>query len=154
MGMSEFLEQEQTVAQQFEQVARQLDEMECAITEHLDPKECPSFHHFTPHLYCRETHLPAGTLLTSKTHMTEHPFVISQGAITVWTERQGVETLQAPYFGITKPGTKRLLFANTDTIWTTMHVTDKTDVDEIEKDIIFKRVNPLLHMNSNQKVRV
>ena len=150
MGMSELLEQEQTVAQQFEQIAAQLDEVESAIVEKLDPVDCPVKHHFTPKLYCREIHIPAGTLLTSKIHKTEHPYIISQGAITVWTQEQGVVTLQAPHHGITKPGTKRLLYANTDTVWTTMHVSDKTNVDEIEKDIIFQRVNPLLKPMNTQ----
>ena len=36
------------------------------------------------------------------------------------------------------PGTKRVVFAVTDVVWTTVHVTDKTDLGEIEDFVIAK----------------
>jgi hypothetical protein len=40
--------------------------------------------------------------------------------------------------GITKPGTRRLAYMLTDCIWTCFHATNLTDVDEIERTIIFE----------------
>lgn len=42
----------------------------------------------------------------------------------------------APYHGITEPGTWRELFIVMDSVWLTMHPTDKTTPEEVEGDII------------------
>ena len=57
----------------------EIDELEAAMVENLDLIKCPSVHRFTQGLYIRETFMPAGTLLTSKIHKTEHPYTISKG---------------------------------------------------------------------------
>lgn len=100
--------------------------------------ELPLVHRFTPGLYIREIFMPAGTLLTSKIHQTEHPYVVTKGVVSVWTEREGWVKITAPHTGITKPGTRRLLYIHEDTTWTTFHPTDKTDLAEIEDDLIVK----------------
>jgi len=106
---------------------------------------CPVIHHFTPGLYIREIHIPAGTALTTNIHRTEHPFVVSKGACLVYLENEDrAEEIVAPYFGITKPGTRRFLIAVSDLVWTTFHPTDKTDVGEIEDEILEPRQNHLL----------
>jgi len=105
-----------------------------------DQVKMPLRHFFTPGLYTRQIFMPAGTLLTSKIHLTEHPFVISMGRVSVWSGIDGEpkEELCAPYIGITKPNTRRILFIHEDTIWTTFHVATETSVEEIEKRIILK----------------
>lgn len=115
-----------------------VDALEAAMRT-CPPAECPVRHIFTPGLYARECRLAKGLLLTSKIHKTEHPFVISQGDISVWTEDQGVVRYQAPYAGVTKPGTRRVLYVHEDTIWTTFHPTKETDVARIEAQIIERR---------------
>lgn len=105
---------------------------------------CPVVHRFTPGLYIREILIPAGTLLTSMEHKTAHPFVISQGRIRVSSENEGSVIYEAPYTGITQPGTRRALYAETDTIWTTFHPTDLTDVEEIGKAILAPPSTPLI----------
>lgn len=105
----------------------------------------PVKHHFTPGLYCREIFMPAGAVLTSKIHNTEHPFVVSLGRCSVYNDATGEAVeIEAPYFGITLPGTRRLLFIHEDTIWTTFHPTHLTDIEEIESAIIRPHLNPLL----------
>ena len=104
----------------------------------------PLTHNFTPGLYTRTIYIPAGSFLTSKIHNTEHPFVIVTGSISVWTKETGAVTLHAPFHGVTKPGTQRILFAHTDTCWMTFHPTDETDLAVIEDQIIMKHTNPLL----------
>jgi len=101
-------------------------------------------HRFTPGLYIRECHMLAGHMVISKIHKTEHPFVISQGRCSVYSENGGVEHLSAPHTGITQPGTRRVIAVHEDTIWTTFHPTEKTDPVEIERDIIEPHENPVL----------
>ena len=98
----------------------------------------PVTHRFTPGLYIREIFMPAGTILTSKIHKTEHPFVISAGCLDVLMEDGVWVHMRAPHTGITKPGTRRVLRIIEDTIWTTFHPTDETDVEKIEAAIIEK----------------
>lgn len=96
-------------------------------------------HTFTNGLYSRRIFMPAGSLLTSKIHMTQHQFVILSGTVTVWDAINGTRLLTAPYAGITEAGTRRILFVHTDSIWQTFHPTEKLTPEEVEKDIIWAR---------------
>ena len=119
-------------------VQQKIDEFEQLLLN--EPQiECPVQHFFTPGLYTRQILIPRGTFLTSKIHKTQHPFIISVGKITVFTETEGEQLLEAPYMGITQPHTRRVLYAHEDTVWTTFHATDKTTVEEVEEEIIIKR---------------
>lgn len=106
--------------------------------------ELPVVHHFAPGVYARELHIPAGVALTGATHKTEHLNVVSAGDITVWTE-QGMKRIQAPYTFVSKPGTKRIGYAHADTVWTTFHVTDETDLAKIEAEVIEPSDNLVEH---------
>ena len=115
------------------------------ISEHGEDIEgFPVKHHFTPGLYCREIFMPAKSVVVSRVHKTEHPFVVSRGRCCVFNESGEWTEINAPYFGITKPGTRRFLVMLEDTVWTTFHPTTKTDVREIELDIIEPHRNALL----------
>lgn len=92
-------------------------------------------HHFAPGIYARELHIPAGVALTGKEHRTEHLNVLSAGEMTVWTE-QGMVRVAAPFTVVSKPGAKRVGFAHTDCVWTTFHVTNETDLEKIEAEVI------------------
>lgn len=105
----------------------------------------PVTHHFTPGLYAREIFMPEGLIITSETHKTEHPFVVSQGRVIVYNEADDTTMIvQAPHFGVTKPGTRRLLIIVQDCVWTTFHATLHTDVSKIEEEILEPRTNPLI----------
>lgn len=118
---------------------------QCAAFDRLESKlaeypqvDMPVTHRFTPGLYIREIFMPAlpgGTIVTSRIHLFEHPFVISKGKVMVWTEGEGNQLLVAPYTGVTKPHTRRILHVLEDTIWTTFHVTNETDPDVIVKQV-------------------
>lgn len=96
----------------------------------------PLTHRFTPGMYIREIFMPAGSVVVSKIHKTTHPFVISQGVVSVYDQSKGTsETLSAPHTGITGPGTQRLLYIHEDTIWTTFHVTDETNIEKLEMEL-------------------
>jgi len=114
----------------------------------------PVTHRFTPGLYIREIFMPAGSLLTSKIHNTEHPYVISKGKVSVWTGSEGVVTLEAPHTGVTKPGTRRVLFIHEDTTWVTFHVNpdDCADVEAIGARILTPHTNPKIESHKEELV--
>ena len=57
--------------------------------------------------------------------------------MSILTE-DGVKHLKAPYHGITKPGTKRIIYTHSDCIFITVHATEETDVAKIEEQVIAK----------------
>lgn len=102
----------------------------------LPPAECPVVHRFTTGMYIRELRVPKGTLVVTKLHKTQHPYVVSKGKMSVWTIESGVSVITAPHIGITEPGTQRVAYAHEDTIWVTFHPSNKTNLDDLELDLI------------------
>ncbi len=128
-----------------DQVELRLMEIGSKVSAHGDDIDgVPVTHHFTPGLYAREIFMPARSIVVSRIHKTEHPFVVSKGRCYVYNEKGEAVEIVAPYFGVTMPGTRRVLYMIEDTVWTTFHPTDLTDVREIEAEIIEPHLNPLL----------
>lgn len=97
--------------------------------------DCPVVHHFAPGSYAREMTIPKGVLIIGKIHRHAHINVISKGRVRVVTE-SGVEVFDAPHTFVSEQGTKRVVFAESETVWTTVHVIDETDLDKIEESVI------------------
>ena len=89
---------------------------------------------FTDGQYVREIFMPADQLITTKIHKKLHPFFVMSGKLAIISE-DGIQEIKAPYHGITKPGTKRIIYTHEDTVFITVHATDKTTVDEVIKDV-------------------
>jgi len=113
--------------------------------------ELTTVHNFAPGLYSRELHIPAGTFLTGRTHKTEHLNVLEMGDITVWTE-EGMKRISAPFKYVSKPGTKRIGYTHTDTVWTTYHVTQETDLDKIEAEVVEPTEDVLLRASQVNQI--
>lgn len=113
--------------------------------------EMPLKHTFTPGLYSRKILMRQGMLITSETHKTEHQFVLLKGIVSVWTEEDGAVILYEGHHGITKPGTRRVLYIHEEAEWITFHSTLLQTPEEIEDDILEKCENPLLqgHYRNN-----
>jgi hypothetical protein len=84
-------------------------------------------HIFTEKQYVREITMKKGSIIVSRKHKTQHPFIVSKGVVTVFTPGVGINILEAPYLGVTEAGTKRLLYINEETVWTTIHVNEKEE---------------------------
>lgn len=132
-----------------------IDELEVEMLKNFPAVDCKVIHTFTPGLYSRQIFMPAGSLATSRIHKTEHQFSISLGCAMVKINDNEWERLEAPYNGKTKPGTRRILYIESDCIWTCYHPTSvmpEGDSDEdilravdlVENEIIEKHDNYLL----------
>jgi len=95
-------------------------------------------HHFATGVYGRELFIPAGNVIVSKIHRGKTFNVIAQGVISVICPNNGYNTYTAPHTFVSEPYTKRIVISHEDTLWITSHGTDKTDLDEIEEEIIAK----------------
>lgn len=109
----------------------------------LVEQECPVTHRFSPGLYLREILMPKGTRIIGKIHSTEHFNVVLTGKCTVITA-EGIEEIEAPHTFISKAGVQKVVVVHEDCQWQTLHVTDKTDIDEIEKEVIVEDYDQLL----------
>jgi len=103
--------------------------------EKLPQVEIVTTHHFSKGLYAREIFIPKGTILIGKIHKYENLNILSQGDITILTEC-GARRIRAPYTVVSPPLTKRVGYAHEDTVWTTIHATDETDLEKIEAEVI------------------
>jgi len=110
-------------------------------------------HHFAPGVYAREMFIPAGVMLTGKIHKFKHLNIISQGEIRVLTE-EGAKTIKAPCTLVSEAGTKRAGLAITDTIWTTIHPTDETDLIKIEEQVIAKTHEDVPNIGHNKDITI
>jgi len=97
--------------------------------------EVETEHYFSGGMYCRKLIRPAGALIVGKVHKKAHFFLCAKGEIIAWSEK-GMITLKAGDVIESQPGTKRVTYAVVDSIGITFHVTDKTDLDEIEAELI------------------
>jgi len=97
--------------------------------------EMPLRHFFANGVYARELTIPAGTVVVGKIHKYAQINILSKGDISIATE-QGVRRVQAPHTVVSPPGTKRVGYAHTETVWTTISRTDETDLELIEKELI------------------
>lgn len=96
--------------------------------------ETPTTHYFSPGIYAREMFIPAGTVLTGAVHKTKH-LVRFEGDITVLTDG-GIKRLTGRHTFVSKPGAKRVGYAHADTWCTGFFATVKTDVTELEDDLV------------------
>ena len=112
-----------------------IDALEAAITADLPPVEIPVKDYFSKGVYAREIFIPKGTVITGKIHKFTNLNIMSQGEMSVLTE-DGIKRVKAPFTIVSPPGTRRVAYAHEDTIWTTIHGTEKTDVDEIEAEFV------------------
>lgn len=116
-----------------------IDALEAALLDYPEPDHT-TIHRFTPHLYSRTFIMPAGSIYTSKQHKTEHQFAVLKGLCSVKNVLTNEwQHIRAPYLGITLPGTRRVLVIHEETVWTTFHPTDETDLEKLEAQLIEPR---------------
>ena len=112
--------------------------------------ELQTEHYFVPGMYCRRVYRPAGTLIVGKVHKHPHFFLCAKGEIIAWTEK-GMKKLQAGDVVECQPGTKRVTLATQDSIGVTIHKTDKTDLNEIETELVEPDNTALFDSGNNLK---
>ncbi len=92
-------------------------------------------HFFGPGVYVRQFYLPKGCVVTGKIHKTEHLTIIASG-VCAFAASEDAEVFCAPQVFLNKVGDKRAVYAIEDTVIMTVHPTDKTDVEELEKELV------------------
>jgi hypothetical protein len=113
---------------------KSIEDLQAAAAK-LPQCELLTEHFFADGMYCRSLFRPADTLIVGKVHKAEHFYIIASGTVTIVGDGYR-ETVTGPKVIVSKPGTKRAVYAHTDATTMTVHRTDETDLEKIEAELI------------------
>ena len=125
-----------------------IDRLADAMREMPQAENMRTDHYFSGGMYCRRLWRQAGTVIVGKAHKEPHFFLCAAGEIIAWSET-GMRHLRPGDVIESQPGTKRATLALTDAIGITIHKTDKTDLDEIEAELIEPDIAALFDANND-----
>ena len=89
-------------------------------------------------MYARELFIPKGGLIVGKIHKRPHLNIVLKGKISVLSEK-GKHYFEAPCILPSNPGDKRIGYAEEDTVWVSIHITEhlgEEQLEAIEDDVI------------------
>lgn len=92
--------------------------------------ELPVDHKFADGVYVRTLFIPKGATVIGKLHLRECVNIMVQGDIVLLTV-DGPVRLLAPQMFVSAAGTKKVAYANEDTVWVTTHSLPVTPVEQI-----------------------
>jgi hypothetical protein len=93
-------------------------------------------HHFSPGIYMRELHIPAGIVSTGAIHKYACQNILLKGERATIVDNKIVR-IRAPHIHVSPAGSKRASYTFTDSIWITIHPnpSDSQDIDALVADI-------------------
>jgi hypothetical protein len=115
--------------------ANQIDRLAQEMIK-LPQVELPTDHFFADGMYARAVFRPAGAVIVGRVHKREHFYIILSGCVDVTTVDGTLERHIAPKIIVSKPGTQRAVHAVTDSLCMTVHRTDKTELEDIEEELV------------------
>ena len=123
-----------------------------AEIEQLPQVDCPIRNIFAPGIYAREMTIFKDTILTGAVHKTCHLSILSKGHVRVVAD-EGIVEMVAPCTLISQPGAKRAIHALEDSVWTTIHATNETNVDKLVELLTESTADELIGGNSNRQLK-
>ena len=133
------IRRKQEYRQKITKLHEQLEDEGGIVGEELH-KLNPTKHTFAGGCYVREIYNPANLLLVTKIHKVDHPYFLMSGKMSILTE-DGIIEIEAPHHGVTKAGTKRVIYTHEPCTIVTVHATNKTTPEEVEEEVIAKSFN-------------
>lgn len=112
---------------------QKIEIMEWALLDNFDnvAQELPVEDFIHDGMYYRALTIPAGVCLTGKVHHDDHICILEQGDLSVMTD-DGMKRLQAPARFKARAGLKKIGYAHSDVVFSTIHRTDIKDCKEAE----------------------
>ncbi|MDE2098333.1 MAG: hypothetical protein KGL39_13855 [Patescibacteria group bacterium] len=110
-------------------------------------------HYFSGGMYCREVLQPEDSCVVGKEHLKPHFFILLKGEMTV-VGNYYRKHIDAPFVFEAQGGDKRALYAHKNSVYITVHKTDKTDLDEIERELIKEEDTSLFDSSNKLKFDV
>ena len=99
-----------------------------------DSEQMPLTHSFSEGIYTREILIKKGMFAIGKIHKFDHTFFLLKGKLLLCTQ-EGVKEIEAPYYGISSAGTKRVGIALEDVVFVNVHPNPNNikDLDKLEE---------------------
>jgi hypothetical protein len=110
-------------------------------------------HYFHGGMYCREVFRHAGVLVVGAVHKKEHFYLIVSGTVAITDGEGNVQEFTGPHLFSSKPGTKRAVYALTDAVCMTFHVTEATTVEEAEATLVEADPSTMYSLGNTIKVK-
>lgn len=112
-----------------------------SVMQSMQNIELPTTHHFAGGMYARVVARPAGATVAGAIHKHEHFYIVTKGRVLVTDGMSPAKEYQAGDVIVSQPGTERIVYAVEDSICMTVHKTDKTDLAQIEEELVEPDVN-------------
>jgi quercetin dioxygenase-like cupin family protein len=109
--------------------------MNASTLAHIGAPDVRIIHHFVGGLYAKETHIPAGRVLTQHQHAFDHLSVLALGRVRLCVNG-GCREIEAPAFLTIEAGKAHEVTALTDVVWGCLHATDETDPAKVDAELI------------------
>ena len=107
------------------------------IITHQNSKQFPLKHSFADGIYVRQMSMEKGSSVIGAIHNHLHVWFLLTGNISVATE-EAIEDYIAPCYVIATPGTKRVIYANEDSIFVNVHKnpSNTKNIQELEGELV------------------
>lgn len=116
--------------------AGSIGHLQAAMSRLPQVRDMVTEHYFADGMYCRVVARSAGTLIVGKVHKREHFYMVVQGAVALIQDGAEQRIYEAPSVVVSKPGTQRAVLALEDSVCLTVHRTNNTDLEEIERELL------------------
>jgi hypothetical protein len=135
-----------------DQATSMLDKVQALQAEvsKLPQYEPETKHYFHGGMYCREVFRHAGVLVVGAVHKKEHFYLIVSGTVAITTD-DGVQEVTGPHLFLSKPGTKRAVFAVTDALCMTFHAIEAKTVEDAEAELVEVEPNSMYSLGNQVK---
>jgi len=107
-------------------------------------------HYWADGMYAREVIRPAGTVIVGKVHKREHLYIVTKGRVRVFMDKE-MREYEAPAVIVSKPGTKRAVYAVEDSVCMTVHRSKKRNLDKLERELVEEDKEALFDSGNNIK---
>ena len=98
--------------------------------------ELETLHFWANGMYARVVIRKADTTVCGAIHKHEHFYIITKGKVAVTDGMSEAKIYESGDVIVSQPGTERVVYAIEDSICMTVHKTDKTDLAEIEAELV------------------
>jgi quercetin dioxygenase-like cupin family protein len=107
-----------------------------SIMQSMPNVELETRHFFANGMYARVVVRPADTTVAGAVHKHEHFYIVTKGRVLVTDGMSPAKEYLAGDVIVSQPGTERIVHAVEDSICMTVHRCDKTDLAEIEEELV------------------
>ena len=103
----------------------------------LHSNNFPLKHTFADGVYIRQMDMKEGFAVIGHIHNHEHVWFLLSGHLMVATE-ESIEEFISPCYVVSKPGSKRVIYAMEDSIFINVHKnpSNTKNIDKLEKEIV------------------